>query len=76
MIDYEVLSYFPAKMLEIVDVFDSITDPARRYRKPFAVDEAIVFMQKEFVDDNLKLDPILFDLFKAFVEEAWTGSHV
>lgn len=76
LIDYEVLSYFPAKMLEIVDVFDSITDPARRYRKPFAVDEAIVFMQKEFVDDNLKLDPILFDLFKAFVEEAWTGSHV
>ena len=73
LIDYQVLSYFPAKILEIVDVFDSITDPARRYRKPFSVDEAIAFMRDDFVDTNLKLDPILFDLFAAFVAEAWTG---
>ena len=75
LIDYQVLSYFPAKILEIVDVFDSITDPARRYRKPFSVDEAIAFMRSDFVDTNLKLDPILFDLFIAFVAEAWTGPH-
>ena len=56
-------------------MFDSITDPARRYRKPFSVDEAIAFMRSDFVDTNLKLDPILFDLFIAFVAEAWTGPH-
>jgi hypothetical protein len=27
MLDYHALAYFPAKVLEIIDVYDSLTDP-------------------------------------------------
>lgn len=63
LLDYEVLSYFPAKVLEIVDVFDSLTDKNRRYRKPLSTDEALSMIQSEFIENHLKIDPILFDVF-------------
>ena len=68
LIDYQVLAYFPAKMLEIVDVFDSLTDPNRLYRSPLAPDEAIDVIRRQFVWENTKIDPILFDLFVDFYE--------
>jgi hypothetical protein len=69
MLDYLVLAYFPAKVLEIVDVFDSLTDPNRKYRKALSPDDALLMMREEFVDKNLKIDPILFDLFEIFIRE-------
>ena len=66
LIDYVALSYFPAKVLEVVDVFDSLTDPNRKYRAPLSQEEAIELMQEQFVEKNLKLDPILFTLFRRF----------
>lgn len=66
MIDYEVLAFFPAKALEVVDVFDSLTDPNRKYREPLADSVALNMMRDEFVTKRLKLDPILFDLFTEF----------
>ncbi len=66
IIDYVALAYFPAKVLEVVDVFDSLTDPNRKYRSPLSQSEAIELMQEQFIDKNRKLDPILFDLFRQF----------
>ena len=68
LIDYQVLAYFPAKMLEIVDVFDSLTDPNRRYRSPLSPEEALSLIREQFIEKNQKIDPILFDLFLEFYE--------
>jgi len=69
LLDYQVLAYFPAKVLEIIDVFDSLTDPNRVYRKPMTSGEAIAMMREEFIVKHLKIDPILFDIFDTFIEE-------
>lgn len=69
LIDYEVLAYFPAKMLEIVDVFDSLTDPNRIYRKPLSEEEALELIRTEFIEKNRKIDPILFHIFLDFYKE-------
>ena len=69
LIDYQVLAYFPAKMLEVVDVFDSLTDPHRLYRKALSPQEAIDLMYSEFIEKNSKLDPIIMDLFHRFLTE-------
>lgn len=68
LIDYQVLAYFPAKMLEIVDVFDSLTDPNRKYREPLSAREALEMIETEFVVKNRKIDPILFHVFLEFQE--------
>ncbi|MDA3949642.1 MAG: metal-dependent phosphohydrolase [Spirochaeta sp.] len=69
LIDYEVLAYFPAKMLEIVDVFDSLTDPNRKYRSPLSEEEALELIETQFIVENHKVDPILFRLFLDFQED-------
>jgi len=73
VMEYKVLAYFPAKILEIVDVFDSLTDPNRRYRKAMTTEEALVMMQEEFVIRHRKIDIILFDMFSHFVLESPTA---
>jgi hypothetical protein len=69
IMDYEALAFFPAKILEIVDVFDSLTDPKRKYRKAMTTEEAIAVMREDFINNNHKLDIILFDLFLKFINE-------
>jgi hypothetical protein len=69
VVDYHTLAYFPAKVLEIIDVFDSLTDPHRVYHKPMTSKEALDMMREEFVNKHLKIDPILFDIFDMFVQE-------
>lgn len=69
LLDYQVLAYFPAKMLEVVDVFDSLTDPNRKYRKPLTPPEAMELLQNQFVEEKLKVDPIILDLYHAFLRE-------
>ena len=69
MLDFQALAYFPAKILEIVDVFDSLTDANRKYRKPLSPVEALAMMREEFIEKNLKLDPVLFDLFDDFIKD-------
>lgn len=68
MIDYKVLAFFPAKVLEVVDVFDSLTDPNRIYRSPLEESVALEMMEEEFIRKRAKLDPILFDMFLNFQE--------
>lgn len=72
LIDFEVIAYFPAKVLEIIDVFDSVTDPNRRYRSPLSPAGAIEMIREQFIAEHHKVDPILFDLFVEFLRERGT----
>jgi ASC-1-like (ASCH) protein len=69
MMDYKALAYFPAKVLEIIDVYDSVTDPNRVYRKAMSPEEALTMMREEFLDKSRKVDPIIFDIFSSFIRE-------
>jgi hypothetical protein len=66
---FKALAYFPAKVLEIIDVYDSLTDPRRVYRKSMTSEEALDMMYKEFIIKHHKIDPILFDIFVGFIHE-------
>jgi len=67
ILDCRALAYFPAKILEIVDVYDSVTDPNRIYRKALNSEEALSMMREEFITKSLKIDPLLYELFVSFV---------
>ena len=69
ILDYRALAYFPAKVLEIIDVYDSVTDPHRIYRKTMTPDEALTMMREEFVEKHQKIDVILFDIFSMYVND-------
>ena len=63
------LAYVPAKILEIVDVFDALIDKNRKYRdREFTVDEALVIMNTDFVQKTTKIDPILFSIFTDYIK--------
>lgn len=63
----QAVCFFPAKMLELVDVYDALTDPGRKYRNPCTPVEAVEFIRDKFLKDHIKLDPILFDMFELFL---------
>jgi hypothetical protein len=77
LISYNVLdvaydnaySFFPTKMIELVDVFDAMTDSGKHYRKTVMTPaEAIVEMKRCYLDvDHPGIDPVLFDIFVDFV---------
>jgi hypothetical protein len=69
LMDCQALAFFPAKVIEIVDVFDSVTDPNRKYRKAMTTEEALSMMDEEFIKNHPKIDLILFDIFSKFVRE-------
>lgn len=64
----EAYGFFPAKILEIVDVYDALTDPGRKYREPLKPLGAIKFMREHFLNSDVKLDPILFDIFELYLK--------
>ncbi|HON78234.1 MAG TPA: hypothetical protein PK544_07060 [Spirochaetota bacterium] len=66
------LSYFPNKILEIIDVYDAMTDSEKKYRsKPMTPGEALTLIRKDFLEgDYLGIDPILFDIFADFLHES------
>ena len=70
VLTFQTMAFFPAKLLEIIDVFDALTDPNRVYKQPLTTEEALELMQKQFVEENLKLDPILLDLFMEYQRSA------
>jgi len=67
---FNTLSYLPVKFLEIVDVFDAITDPGRSYKSHLDTYEALKFMREDFVITNKKIDLILFELFVSFIKDS------
>ena len=67
IINAEALAYFPAKMLEIVDIYDSLTFMGgSRNENP---SEVVMFMRENFIEDKIKIDPIIFNLFVQFLSE-------
>ena len=70
--DCDAFAYFPAKMLEIIDVYDALMDPARKYRggKTFTPEEALNIMKEDFIEKQVKLDPILYDVFVEFLSNS------
>jgi len=67
ILECHALAYFPAKILEIVDIYDSVTDPNRVYRKALDSTEALTMMREEFITKSLKIDPLLFELFVSYI---------
>ena len=66
---FRTLAYFPAKVLEIIDVYDSLTDTRRVYRASMNSEDALDLMYREFIIKRRKIDPILFDIFRAFIRD-------
>jgi putative two-component system response regulator len=54
-----------ARIVAITDVFDALTS-ARPYKKPWSVDEALVFMTQQ---SGKHFDPTFFACFVQIVEE-------
>jgi hypothetical protein len=67
ILGYRALAYFPVKVLEIIDVYDSLTDPNRVYREPMKPIEALSMMRSEFIEKKHKIDPIIFDIYETFM---------
>ncbi|MCL2765390.1 MAG: hypothetical protein FWD40_08960 [Treponema sp.] len=66
LVKCEVLAYFPAKVLEIIDTYDSLTDTSRVSSKILSHNEAIDTMWNLYIIRYRRLDPILFDIFVKF----------
>ena len=67
MLDHITIAYFPAKVLEIIDVYDSVTDPNRKYHKAMSSEEALAMMREQFIIQHHKIDPIIFDIFELYI---------
>jgi HD-GYP domain-containing protein (c-di-GMP phosphodiesterase class II) len=66
------LSYFPSKILEILDIYDAMTDPDKNYRRSsLTPDEALDEMKKSYIEKNAPgIDPILFNVFIDFLKDS------
>ena len=58
------LTYLPAKMLEVIDVYDTLTNNIKKTPK-----EAIFFMTENFLEKDIMLDPIVTDIFIEYLKE-------
>jgi|GEM_PF-544404 len=58
----DALSFFPCKVIEIIDVFLALTG-----RKKMSYLEAFKVMKTDFVARNLQLDPLLLEMFLDFI---------
>jgi hypothetical protein len=58
------LSFFPCKVIEIIDIFDALNG-----KKNMPAGEALKMMKKEFIIKSLKIDPIIFKIFLEYNEK-------
>ncbi len=64
------VAYFPAKVLEIIDVYDELIEKNLSGKGGgYTPEEALVIMMKDYIVKSLRLDPILFAIFVDFVKE-------
>ncbi|WP_241210575.1 hypothetical protein [Brachyspira hampsonii] len=62
------LAFFPAKVLEIIDLFDTTVMPQKNYnRKDMSAEDAVKLIYDNYIVKETKLDPILFELFIDFL---------
>lgn len=60
------VSYFPSKVIEIIDLFDRITYSDNNSLNN---NDALVFISDNYLDKEVKIDPIIFDIFSSFVSD-------
>lgn len=66
----ETFSYFPSKVLEIIDVYDILRFSSKKYGiGELNAVNSVLYMRKEFIENGVKLDPILFNIFIKFLKE-------
>lgn len=65
------LVFLPAKMLEIIDIFDALTDRHKKRGPNLPLEDALKLMKKEFLEEQRKIDPILFNMFVFFIDEKY-----
>jgi len=63
----KALGFLPTEMLAIVDIYDAMTDVSRAYKKAMSPTEALAYMRTHPVAEG-RLDPVLFDVFAAFIK--------
>lgn len=69
------LSYFPAKVLEIIDSYDFLyTNSIRNKTEGNVINDVVSYMYKNFLEEDIKLDPILFHLFVRYLEKVRNAS--
>ena len=62
------LAFFPAKALEIIDLFDTTVMPQKIYeRKEISIKDAVDLIYNNYIVEKTQLDPILFELFVDFL---------
>ncbi len=65
-------AFFPNKLMELIDVYDSLTDKEKKYRaKENTPREAVTIIRNEFLEGaHLGIDPVLYDIFVDFLQES------
>ena len=58
------LTYLPAKILEVIDVYDTLTKSIGKSEK-----EAVQYMIEDFLNKETMLDPIMLDIFIRYLNE-------
>ena len=64
------LSYFPAKVLEIIDAYDSLyTNLFKDHHEGNIINDIISYMYDNFLEEETKIDPIIFYIFIKYLEK-------
>ena len=58
------LTYLPAKILEVIDVYDTLTHSLKK-----SIKETVNFMSENFIEKDIMLDPIVMDMFIQYLKE-------
>ena len=58
------LTYLPAKILEVIDVYDTLINGLKKSHK-----ETIQFMTENFLEKEIMLDPIMMDIFIQYIKD-------
>lgn len=62
-------AFFPVKMLEIVDIYDALTHDSNN-RHSYPSKEALGILKRQFIEENFKIDPILYDIFVDYLMQS------
>ncbi len=71
VLNCDALAFFPAKMLELVDVYDTVMYPwfDDQGLQASTTEGVLDIMKKNYIEKDVKLDPILLDVFIGYLEE-------
>ncbi|ADG72674.1 hypothetical protein [Brachyspira murdochii] len=58
------LTYLPAKILEVIDVYDTLTHGFKK-----SIKETVNYMTENFIEKDIMLDPIITNMFIQYLKE-------